>query len=127
LCCRFLCLPSSAHLLDDELRVHPRVEIVDAAALRLLQADDETLVFGDVVRRHAEALRELGDDVPARVEQAGAGAREAGVPARCAIGIQDRLHPASSSAKRARSTLPPDTMDTKRSALRTGHPPSRQT
>src|ERR1700687_4427238 len=121
---RVLDLPTAAHLFDDELRVHARVELVDAPALRLLEPDDESLVFRDVVRRHAEELRELRDDVPVCVEQHCSGARETGIPARGPVGIEDRLHPARNSAKRARSTLPPDTIETTRSPFFTGIRPA---
>src|SRR5205823_11001457 len=114
-------LPRPAHLLHDQERVHAHVDLVDAAPPRLLEADDQRRVLGDVVRRRPERLRELGDDVAVAVEEDGARAGRPGIPARRSVGVQDGFHAAGamSSANFARSTLPPDTIATTRSPRRT--------
>src|SRR4029077_16584049 len=112
---RVLDLPPPVHLLHDEERVHAHVELVDAAAKRFLEADDQGGVFGDVVRGVTERAHELGDDLAPLVEEDRTGAGRPGVPARAAVGVQGRAGHARKPARRSGSTFPPDTIATTRS------------
>src|SRR5438093_1383336 len=112
-------VPSPAHLLDDRQRVQAHVDVADAAAKGLLEAEDEPVVFGDVVRGMAQEFRQLRDDVAPIVDQDRAGTGRPGVPARRAVGVEHVAplrvaHAAKSSAARARSPVPPETIDATR-------------
>ncbi len=56
-------LPAPAHLLDDELGVHPDLDVgVRGEVGRGTQPGDQALVLGDVVGRPADRARPLGQD-----------------------------------------------------------------
>src|SRR5436190_1332554 len=112
-------LPATVHLLDHEQRIHPHFDIVHAPPAGLLEAEDERGVLRDVVRGVSKRSRDLGDQVVVGGQQGCTGAARPGIPAGRAVRVQDRLHAEMSSAKRFRSTFPPDTMLTTRSPGRT--------
>ena len=78
-------LPAARHLLDDELGVHPHLDLGGRVEVeRRLQAGDQAAVLGDVVGRPADRRRPLGEH-PAGV----------GVPHERAVAGRARVAPRS--------------------------------
>ena len=84
-------LPAAGHLLDDELGVHPHLELgVRGVLAHELEPGDEAAVLGDVVRGDADGLAALGDHLAGvGVAHEGAVGGRAGVAARAAVGLDD--------------------------------------
>ena len=81
---------SPASCFTSSSRVGEDLELLDAHGLGALEAEDEPHVLGDVVRRVAEELADLRDDVPVGAHDHRAGAGRAGVAARRAVGEEAR-------------------------------------
>src|SRR5256884_3201662 len=118
--------PETTHLLDHEERVHPHVDGRRSAAPGLLESEDEGAVLGNVVRGVTERACELRHEPSLFVIQHGSRAGRPGIAARGAIRVQDQPHSPKSCAIRARSTFPPDTIETTRSPGRTAIFPARR-
>src|SRR5258708_12476289 len=108
-------LPQTLHLLHDEQRIHADVELLDPAALRLLEPHDEGCVLGHVVRRASEEAHALGYHPPSLVEEDGARSGRTGIAARAAVRVEGRAGHARKPARRSGSMLPPETTATTRS------------
>ena len=84
-------LPVAAHLLDDELRVHPDRDLGSRRVLGgELEAGDQAAVLRHVVGRDPDALATLGDQVTGLgVLQYGAVRRWSGVPSGTTVRLDD--------------------------------------
>jgi hypothetical protein len=58
---RVLDLPAAGHLLDDELGVHPHLDLGRVQLCRGAQAGEKAGVLGDVVGRDTQRLGALGE------------------------------------------------------------------
>src|SRR5207302_1793817 len=103
----------------------PHLDRRRAAPLGLLQSKNQRVVLGYVVGCVTEWTRQLGHELPLLVVEHGPRARWSGVAARGPVRIHDESHAPKICAIRARSTLPPDTIETTRSPGRTGIFPAR--
>ncbi len=87
---RVLDLPASAHLLDDQLGVHPRLDPGRAKFGSGGQAGDESPVLGDVVGGGADRLGTFGQHLTGgRVADHGAVASRARVAPGAPVGLDD--------------------------------------
>src|SRR5439155_786192 len=111
--------PQPTHLLDHEKRVHPHVDRGGSAALGLFEPEDQRAVLGHVVRGVTERTGELRDELSLFVVEHRARAGRTGVATCGAVRVQDQSHSPKSCAIRARSTFPPETIETTRSPGRT--------
>jgi hypothetical protein len=88
---RVLDLPVPGHLLDDELGVHPDLEVGLRRVLVVeLETGDQPAVLRDVVGGDPDRLGPLGDHLARPgVAQQGAVRRRARVAARTSVGLDD--------------------------------------
>ena len=77
------------HLLHQQERIGSHVELIAAVALRPLERREQRAVFGDVVGRDADRLRELLDQRAVGLLDADAEAGRAGIAARAAVDVGD--------------------------------------
>ena len=88
---RVLDLPAARHLLDDQLRVHPDLDVGARGEFRGgAEPGHQARVLGHVVRRRAQALPGLGQHLAGRrVADQRAVPRRARVAAGAAVGLDD--------------------------------------
>src|SRR4051794_21000593 len=77
------------HLLNEQLRIRPDMQLVAAVPLRPVERGEQAAVLGDVIRRDADRFGEFFDERPVALLDTDAEAGRAGVATRTAVDVRD--------------------------------------